>query len=195
MLQDSKIEIDQKSLTISLTPFGTGRSVLFALFGLVFAYWIIYQFANSELAETYPQIKFVYLLPIFLLWDLYKKIKKLILGNQFRFDKQLNELTINGTRKSRLDEIEAIEINYSFKYESNDKFLELKLQNSEKIRIRDFGSKNAMVNDGREIARFLKITMIENSPLGKELLWGEIQLDSSSINHLNEHLINPDNSH
>lgn len=188
MLQDSKIELSEKTLTISLTPFGAGRIAMFELIGVVFAYWIVHQFATSEIAETNPQTRLVYLLPILILWDLLKRIKKLILGEKYRFDRQLNELTVNGIRKSRLDEIEAVEINYKLNNDSDDRFLELKLRSSGKIRIRDFGSKNSMVNDGREIAKFLKIKMMDNFPHGQELLWCKADVEPSSINHLNEHL-------
>ena len=114
--------------------------------------------------------------------------QKLILGEKYHFDRQLNELTVNGIRKSRLDEIEAVEINYKLNNDSDDRFLELKLRSSGKIRIRDFGSKNSMVNDGREIAKFLKIKMMDNFPHGQELLWGKADVKPSSVNHLNEHL-------
>jgi len=195
MLQDTKIELNDKTLTISLTPFGAWRIAIFELIGVVFAYWIVHQFATSEIAETNRQIRLVYLFPILILWDLLKRIKKLILGEQYRFDKQLNELTVNGIRKSSLEEIEVVEINYKVNNDSNDRFLELKLRSSGKIRIRSFGSKNTMIKDGREIAKFLKIKMLDNLPLGEELLWGEVDMNSSSISHLNEHVKNTDNRH
>jgi hypothetical protein len=192
MLQDSKIELNEKTLTISLTPFGAGRIAMFELIGVVLAYWIVHQFATSEIAETNPQIRLVYLLPVLILWDLVKRVKKLILGDKYHFDRQLNELTINGLKESRLDEIEAVEINYNLKNDSDDRFLELKLRSNEKIRIREFGSKNSLINDGRAIAKFLKIKMMDNFPYGKELLWGETDADSTSIDNLNEHLKNTD---
>ncbi|MDW3195244.1 MAG: hypothetical protein R8G66_22910 [Cytophagales bacterium] len=145
------------------------------------------------MAATNPQIRLVYLLPVLILWDLVKRIKKFIIGEKYHFDEQLNELTFNGMRKSRLDEIEAVEINYEFNNGADDRFLELKLRSSVKIRIRDFGSKNSMIYDGRELAKFLKIRMVDNFPHGEELLWGEANVDSSSIDHLNEHLKITDN--
>ena len=59
------------------------------------------------------------------------------------------------------------------------------------ITIRDFGTKKSMIRDGKEIAKFLKVALMDNYPYGKELLWGETDVSSLSISHLNEHLKDP----
>jgi|GEM_PF-3736566 len=188
MLKDSKVDLSEKSLIISLTNFGSLRIVLFELFCVVLAYWIMHQFVLIGLDRGYNLSYLLYLLPGLLIWNLFKRTKALVFGQQFHFDKNLNELTLNGLRQCGLDEVDSVEINYVIKNDSNDRFLELKLRNKRKIRIRDFGLKRALVRDGREIARFLKIKMIDNYPHGKELLWGEADVDSKSIAYINEHL-------
>ena len=77
MLQDSRIKLEEKHLIISLTPFGAGRKALFELFGVLLTFFIVHPFATSELADTNPQMKLVYLGPIVIVFDLFKRIKVL----------------------------------------------------------------------------------------------------------------------
>ena len=190
MLQDSRIKLEEKHLIISLTPFGAGRKALFELFGVLLTFFIVHPFATSELADTNPQMKLVYLGPIVIVFDLFKRIKVLITGHRYHFDKQLNELYLNDKRLCRLDNIRTVEINYKIQTDSDEMYLELNIENANPIRIRDFGSKNSMIKDGRVIAKFLKIKMIDNFPHDEEILWGDADVDSSSISHLNEHMRN-----
>lgn len=188
MLKDSTIEMTNTSLILSLSKLGALRRVIMDLIGIIFLTILISQFPFEDVFETNKYVILFFLPPLLMVPDFIKHLRRLIFGEKYCFDKRLNELSYNGKRRVLLPEIEAVLINYKIDNDSTEHYLDLQLQNEKDLRIRCFGSRKSLMNDGLVIAKFLKVRLIDNDPYGSEELWGAADGTPADIDHLNEHL-------
>lgn len=185
MLRHFKINEEEDRLSLTFTPYGLALPLNKLLLLAVIAAFVTLSVSVNHMIGLLGMIMVLIIAVLSGTPGLRQTIAHWRSGKSFHFDKPKNEFLIDGKLKDRLSGISVLEINHERSYDSNQIYLDLWLSSGQRVRLLESNSYKEYTAAGRQIARFCKVEFWNNSPYGKELLWGATQASDKDIAALN----------
>lgn len=173
------------TLIVKQRSFSFLRDLLIRIVGFLLSL-LVFIFPYDQLTAIHKYAYVVYFLPLLLIVPCVNPIRNMLIGFEYILDRKLDSLTFNHRQLDRLSNIVKVEWNIDSSFDHEKSYLELRSKNDQLFRISTTNNQldNEHLKLGREIAKFLRIQFVNNNPSENEVLWGDFDVDESSIRHI-----------